>query len=113
MDRAVRPAYRGGRKGETNFILSASHPERKRELGVGSIRGHRSLFQVSRDPARGGDSSGRRIMRNGPPSTETAFTLGRVTSMEMKCHLVFNTLKKIGNRRKKIKELFRYCITQL
>lgn len=81
MDRAVRPAYREERKRE---ILSCLPPApEKGELEVQGRHGALKSIRSTRDPRRGGDWNGMRILKNGSPSTETAVTSGKSVPMEI------------------------------
>ena len=99
MDKAVRPAYTGERKGKTNFYPICLPPQKGMVSWEQGVRmGHRSLFQAFTDERR--KLEWHEDQRNGPPSTETSFTPGKSVPMKiMKCCLVFNTFfKKLENR---------------
>lgn len=81
MDRAVRPAYR--KRGKEKFYPVCLLPQRRVDWKYRVGMGHPSLFSASRDPRRGGDWNGMRIMKNGSLSMETAITSGKSVQMEI------------------------------
>lgn len=83
MDKAVRPAYRGERKGETNFILFAFCP---REEGRVGSRGHAWDIEVYSKHPEWRKFKWYEDHEKWNPSMGTTFTPEKFVSIETKCH---------------------------